>query len=405
VELARATDLAGALAFMADMAGLAPRDRARKLQEQLPRQPFLVNFLPALDNPTLLVLFASGTPLPQGATLQVTASFVQRLTKFSEVVDRILDGGRRDPQQGAAELSKFLEQNDYGPESDMRLFFELLGDADRDTASLVVRALDKSTFRRLMGPVPFHLRALLTPDELLPKLDISLGAELHALKQGIATLVEEPSGNFIVDEPFLHGMYQVVAGRSKFDAPAMTGVLEEPTFPLEGFIRRQPAAAAAVLGSDTEATLSMVEKGDPVVSPPARIMYRLIQTDPDLASSLVLALEERGRVGLVVASLAYIAYDQDRAKRLPGLAISLEQDGRFLEALLRAQGPDWLARQLGQAFSTYDGRADSGQVSADFRPQFRATLEAAAATLASATARAELQEIFARAAGGDGRGG
>ena len=134
LELPRASGLAAALEFLVGLEGRPPGEQSQRIADRLPAEPFLVNFFPALGNRTLLELFAGATPIPEGATLQATASFVERLSRFSGVVAQVLAAGRDEPQQGAAELTKFLEEIDYEPEEDLKLFFELFRDEDRDTA-------------------------------------------------------------------------------------------------------------------------------------------------------------------------------------------------------------------------------------------------------------------------------
>ena len=132
--------------------------------------------------------------------------------------------------------------------------------------------------------------------------------------------------------------------------------------------------------------------------PPAEVIYRLIYADPKFAARLTLALEEQGEVGLLVESLAYLAYDKNRLERVPELPISLEGDGRFLEALLQQKGEDWLVRRLSAAFTEFGDRADRNEVSPDFLAQYRATLEAAAATLPNSASRSGLRAVIERVA-------
>ena len=193
----------------------------------------MINFLPALENETLLLLFLDSALLPEGPTLQATASFVDRLNRYGGVVDRVIDAGRRDRLQGAAELVAFLEGTGYAPEEDIKLFFELFGDSHRETATGILLILDKNSFRRSIEVAPFHLRSLLTADELLTKLDIVLSAGSDELALGIAILVDEPSGNYLVDEPYLLAMYQVVANRALEDPGGMAGILGQDSFPME----------------------------------------------------------------------------------------------------------------------------------------------------------------------------
>jgi hypothetical protein len=404
LELRRAPELASALGFLMSLERQPTKEQAARIGERLAAEPFLVNFLPALDNRVLLALFSGETPLPQGATLRATASFVERLGRFSRTVDSILASAREDPQRAAGQLQAFLQGIHFGPEDDLKLFFELLRDADAELAGRVVLALDTGTIRKLMKPAPFHLRTILTPDELLGKLGVTAHGEVYDLKQGISLLVEEPSGNFIVDEPFLDGMLAVIAGRSGREPRETALVLEDTPFPLERFIQQQPQAAVGLLGSDLEAALRLVRGSDPVLSPPARIIYRLIGAGPELAARLTQALEEHGDNQLVVESLAYMAYDKDRAERVPSLAISLEQDGRFFSAMLSRWGTEGLARRLGEAFDLFGERAAANEVSADFLSQYRDTLEAAADTKADPAVSNQIRRAINLAAAGHSAG-
>ena len=398
LELAKATDLAAALGFLTELSGLSPEDQALRVADELKVQPFVVNFLPALENRALLALFSSETPLPEGRTLQATASFVDRLNRFSTVVDKILVAGRDDPQSGASELTQFLSVVGFEQKDDLRLFFDLFLAADPDTAKAVVRVLEKDIVRRLMDPVPSQLRGLLSPGQLLAMLDITPGSDASELQQGITLLVEEPTGNYRSDEPYVHEMYEVLAVRSRTDSRDILRILRRTPFPLEGFIKQQPRAALAVLSSDMSSAVRLVRSSDRVLSPPSRIVYRLINADPEWAAQLVVALGESGEEALVMESLTYIAYDKDRLERLPELPISLENDGEFLEALLVDQGPNWLLERLNEAFALFADRAAAKEVSEHFLAQYIATLEAAAATVPYAVVRIELQRIIEQVA-------
>jgi len=396
--LARAADLGSALGFLTELSGLSPEEQALRVAEELKVQPFVVNFLPALENRALLALFSSGAPLPEGRTLQAAASFVDRLNRFSTVVDKILAAGRDDPEAGASELTQFLSEVDFQQKDDLRLFFDLFLDADPATAKALVRALEKDIVRRLMDPVPSQLRGLLSPGELLAMLDITPGSDASELQQGITLLVEEPTGNYRSDEPYVNEMYQVVAARSRTDSRGIMRILRRTPFPLEGFIKQQPRAALVVLTSDMSSAVRLVRSSDRVLSPPARIVYRLINADPEWAAQLVVALGASGEEALVTESLAYMAYDKGRLERLPELPISLERDGEFLEALLVDQGPDWLLERLNEAYALFGDRAAANQVPDEFQYQYLVTLEAAVATVPYAVTRSELQRLIVQVA-------
>ena len=399
LDLPRASSLALALDFLISLKGLQPEQQAEKVIVRLADEPFLVNFLPVLENRALLLIFASETSLPQGETLQATASFVDRLELFGGLVAGVMDAGRANPQQGADELNRFLEDTDFELVQDLRLFFDLFRGEDPDTARHVVQELRKETVRRLMKPVPAQLRFTLSADDLLEKLDITGESRVSDIKRGLSLLLEEPSGNFIIDEPFLTAMYQVIAVRSGDNPSETLTVLRDTLFPLEGFILNQPLAAATLLNSDIDAAVELLRQSDPVVSPPARNVYRMVQEDAKFAARLVGALNDIEEMDLVVESIAYLAYDKARQERVPSLPISLEQDGKYLADLADQLGEDVLTERLREAFSLYRQRASSGQVAEDFLVEFRATLDAAAATISVSTVRDDLTRIISAAAG------
>ncbi|PKB71824.1 MAG: hypothetical protein BZY87_03650 [SAR202 cluster bacterium Io17-Chloro-G6] len=396
----RAGELASAMDFLAALTTGPPAERAELLADQLAKEPFLVNFLPAVDNQVLLELFASGAELPEGRTLQAAASFVERLNIFGSKVDSVLRAGRNNPSQGASELERFVSETGLSQKDDLRLFFDLFRDRDPDTAKAVTLALADDTVRGLMSPIPFQLRTVLEPDELLPKLGVtSTSASPSELANGIALLIEEPSGNFRVDEPYLEALFQVVADRAKKAPRQTTELLPDSPFPLEGMILAQPKAAALMLDSDIEGALALVRGSDPLLAPPWRIMYRLITAAPGLAANLLAEFHQRGETLLVAETLAYFAYDKDRLDRSSMLPISLEDDGRFLSALFLVEGPEWLQERLGESVALYRQRIAAVEVSPEFLEHYRETLEAVTETLDEGAVKKGLAEIIRRSLG------
>ena len=269
LRLPKADQLSGALEFVASLEG-ATEERASALSNQMAIEPLLVNLLPAVDDQTLVKLFASDPGLPQGPTLQATASFVDRLQRFGTLVEAVLAEARKSPQQGATDLTAFLEETGLEQEQDLRLFFDLLLGSDHAMAREVVNHLDKETVQALMQPVPTQLRAILSPGELLDKLGISPAASHYGMQSGITLLLEETSGNYRIEGPFLHRLYEVMALRAGAD-PAATGrIIAATPFPLEDFILTQPAASSAVLSADIDLAIQLVRGSDPVLAPPRR---------------------------------------------------------------------------------------------------------------------------------------
>jgi hypothetical protein len=399
-SISRAEQIDSALRFLAAPATGSPAQQAQRLADRLVVEPFLVNFLPAVDNQVLVELFSSGTALPEGKTLQATASFVERLKIFGAKVDSVLRAGRSDPTAGAAELERFIADTGLDQKEDIKLFFDLFKDRDQKAAKDVTFALSNETVRGLMVPVPFQLRTILDPEELLSKLGIeSDAANQSSVRDGIALLVEEPSGNFQVDEPFLAAMFQVVAERAEDDPLETALLLVGSPFPLEGMILAQPAAASSIFKSDREFGLALVRNSDSLIAPPWRIMYRLVKTDPSLAAGMLAEFQRRGEAVLVAESLAYLAYDKDRQERSSLLPISLEDDGRFLGALFKEEGAEWLAARLSESIELYRQRVSANEVGADFLERYRETLEFAAAFLDDGETRKDLTKIIRRAFG------
>ena len=377
LSLPRTGDLSDALAFLSSMDG-SPEHRASTLSERIADRPFLVNFLPAVDDHTLVKLFASEPDLPEGPTLQATASFVERLQRFAGLVEMVLSEGRKSPELGARALTAFLDDTGSENEQDLKLFFDLFHGTDRALGRQIMTELDKDTIQSLMGPVPTQLRAIFQPQGLLDKLDITEAAPEGDLLSGITLLIEEASGNYRIDEPFLKRLYEVMAVRAQGDPGEVIRIIAGTPFALEGFVLHQPAASSAVLSSDTGMAVRLVLGGDPVLSPPARLIYRLIWADPSLAAALVVAFDQLGERELVAESLVYFAYDKVRSEQFPQLPISLSQDGALLRHLLDRQGVEWLEDRLAAAISLYRQRVETGDVSPGFLVQYKETLEAAA---------------------------
>ena len=394
LELPRAAQLSDALAFI-DPLGGAPEERASSLSTQIAVQPVLVNFLPAMDDQTLVKFFASNPNLPEGPTLQATASFVERLQRFGTLVETVLAEGRKSPKQGADELTAFLAETDPDQEQDLRLFFDLLHGTDRDLARETMNQLDSETVQALVKSVPTQLRALFRASDLLDKLGISATAAEADLLPGINLLLEETSGNYRIDQPFLQRLYEIMAQRADTDPRGTARIIAATPFPLQGLILSQPTAASTVLFADIALALQLVRDSDPVIAPPARIVYRLIHADASLAARLLIALDQQGESNIVSESLAYFAYDKARSERHPKLPISLKHDGVFLTHLLDLAGARWLEDRLASAVRLYRQRSESEEVNPMFLHHYRETLEAAAALAPNGSK--PLQDIISRA--------
>ena len=395
LDLSRALE-AAALDFLVALRKSDLDIRTEVVIRELDAQPFLVHFLPTLENPTLTGLFTSNVDLPEGATLKGTAEFVESLERFTPQISRVLDAARTDTASGVQELTAHLETVDFEKTEELRLFFDLFLHADRETAKAVVASLDDSTLRSLLVPVPVNLRFILEPPRFLEFLDITEEASHEDLAQGVKSMIEHPSGNAQIDEPFWDEIYRVIAARvTRAPLETLRAVGEFP-FPVERFIRLQPRPAVDMLDADLDAAVDLVMDSDAINFPPARFVYRLIQADPQVAARLVARMDQGGETELVTESLAHFAYDADRLGEVPTLPISLEGDGLFLAALLDKIGEQHLEERLGEAVALYRKRAQESEVAGDFLEAYQRTLIRAVSLLHAGPAQGTLEEIVLR---------
>ena len=390
----RSKEIAEALDFLEDIEGKRADEQADLTIRELRNQPFLVHFLPVLDDHTLLKLFSSEAPLPKGATLKGTAAFVESVAKFTPHIEKILNSGRQDISTGSDELTSYLKGVDFRQKEELELFFKIFHGADSRTAKGVVAALDDSMLRRLLVPVPVNLRILLKPPRFLEFLNITLDSSLKQLTQGIEGMVRYPSGNFRIDEPFLEEMYEVIATRGKRAPPETLESIAGSPFPMERFISLYPVEAADLLASDLNITSTLVKNSDPVVFPPARFVYRLIYAEPELAARVVEQLDRLGEEDMVLEALAHFAYDADRLQAVPGLPISLKRDGRFLRKLLEDAGAQWLESRIAEAVRLYRGRVEENEAPTDFLVAYERTLRRATEQLEDRGTRRALEDII-----------
>ena len=399
LDAPRAPQIAAAMDTLLELKEKDRDEQAGLLITRLREQPFLVNFLPVLEDRVLLELFSSGSELPQGATLKGTAEFVESLEKFTPHINRIIDMGTEDAGEGAKQLTAYLNGVDFEEKDDLKLFFDILRDSDESTGKEVVAALDDSMLRRLLEPVPAKLRSLLDPPRLLEFLNITLDSTHPELVQGMQDMITFPSGNFRIDEPFIDEMYSVIAIRSRMEAAQTLSAIAGSAFPVERFLSLHPAAAVDLLSTDLDITTAMVKSSDPVILPPAKFVYRLIYADPEFAARVVQRLDRQGEDRLVLESLAHFAYDADRLRAVPGLPISLERDGRFLKGLLEDNGPEWLEQRMEEVVEVFQQRIVEKLAPGDFLAAYKRTLEAAASIIEDGEAGRTLEEITTRVLG------
>ena len=392
----RSEQISASLDFLVLLKTIEKNDRAELVATEVMEQPFLVNFLPSLEDRILREIFSSGVELPDGPTLNSAARFVESLEKFTPHINRIIGEGQKEIPKGVEELMAYLDSADFGEKGDMKLFFDILRGSDEETAKKVVASLDDSVLRRLLEPIPAKLRSFLDPPRFLEFLNIATESSQRDLARGIEDMIKFPSGNFRIDEPFLDEMYKVIADRSHNEPSEILEAITNPSFPIERFLRLHPEAAVDLLGQDIETTTEMVKSSDPVILPPAKFVYRLIYADPEFAARILQHLDGQAEEALVTEALAHFAYDADRLETIPGLPISLEKDGMFLAALLQDRGTDWLEERMRGVVQVFEQRIEQGQAPGDFLLAYQNTLNTAASTIEEGSARHQLEDLITR---------
>ncbi len=395
-----ARDIDRALAFLESLQGLSAGDAARSLGERLKGDPFVANFLPAVNDGALLALFAGGYSLPDAATLKGTTAFVESLQKVAPIVQDVLAKGRADPAAGAARLTAALDQLALKDRQTLDQFLGLMTDFDYETSVRVASALDDALLRRLLSATPVFARVLASPERLAKALDITAAASPEAVTSGLAALVANTAGNHLIDEPFLDYAYGVLEARAAQDARGTLLVVRDSGLPVRRFIETRPQAAVRVLSSDTALAASLVKATDPVIYTPAHFIHDVAYADPALAARLLTELASRNDLPPVTESLAHLAYDAQRLATDPGLRLSLEKDGAFLAALLQAGGNDWLTAYLREAVTYWRSGMAAGEADPDAIEQFRRTLDAGAASIGNQAAAQALRQAIQSAFGG-----
>lgn len=373
--------IAQAFDILAEMEGLPSEDKVPFLQSRLQEDPFLYNFVPILDNRLLVTLFEKAEAIPPEAKRKGTGAFLEQLRQFIVRVDSILALGKAiDPKEGARALEQYiteLESQGRGKaKQDLDTILELFLDTDRETTKKITEQLGDEAIRKLLNINPARTRFLLDPPRLLKALKITLEANADDMAQGIFQLVDNSSGNFAIDEPFLEEVYVRVGERGDERPKEALEIVATSALPLPRFILGHGTEAVNILSADLELTLALFSDPDPYRVTTPRLIYHLIFMEPSFAALIVDEFSERGDDTVVMESLIYFAYDFDRLQTNPELPTSLLNDGLFLSQLVLTRGGPWLREHMEEAITKYRDAARSGEVEADFIDAYRRTLKA-----------------------------
>jgi len=340
-------------------------------------EPFASNFIPLVDNRTLLRLADVGVaPAGQETVRRATSAFVEDLKRYIRSVDHILNLGKTDLQGGAESLESLVLPLSAERGRDLDIIGDLFRSADIESTRRITARLPDDTIRRMLRANSAATRSMVSPERLLGALNITTQATPEEVIGGIQEMLKLTSGNFAIDRPYLEETYKVIAGMAKEDPAQAIRVLSESQMPLTEFIFSQSSAFQRLAGANLEGAAALLLIHDNAAVTPARLIHDAVYVDPALAAQLLLAME-KGRDGAhAIEVLAHMAYDSERLSRLPGLRLSIRNDAVFLRELLRQGGEPWLTRYLTIAVKKYDAKIREGEMDTQFIKAWSRTLVA-----------------------------
>jgi hypothetical protein len=281
----------------------------------------------------------------------------------------------------------------------MNFVIETLVEVDRDLTRAVMTRLSPEMARALVTKGPAFTRFLLEPEEVVAALGYAGPLTPERLEELARLFNEHVSATPSIDNPFLKSVYQRVAGLGQRDPQRAMHVFIHTGLLVEPFLTEMPKEAANLFDRDLALAAEVFERANPVRLPPARAIYRLIQTDPALAAWVTLVYDGQNKLDVVSDALAFFAYDLPRSKGQQGLGISLEHNAQYLEALTRLRGDAWLEDALSRMARRYQERIAGGELDPGFPRVYRETLDASLVTLPDAALRGRITALAARALG------
>ena len=394
-------NIAGVLDAVLEAERLSPQEQAQLFRPKL-QEPLVADFLVLLHSRALVDLLAREPGEASDAPVQETiGKFTDKLRRFIEAVDSVVTTGREDPGRGSRDLEDFL--TDLGDDEQKRnldLILDLLWEVDADVASELVKGMSDAAILQIFSNNPgATMNGHVRPQRLLTALDVTLETSQARLTGGLQSLLDNTSGNAQIDAPFTKLAYEVVAQRATQAPREALAVLQEAQVrlsaqPFSGFIVSQPQAASAILSADLERAAQLIANRQGYSETPQRVIHTLIFPDPVLAAKLVATLSARGEEQIVTEALIIFASDARRLEANRSLDLSLENDKRFLQHLIDAQGAAWVRQRMESAIRTYDQRIRDGTIDPQFLTAYAETLQRIIGLEAEPSRRRLLEETF-----------
>ncbi len=376
-----------AFEFVLELRDLPQDERVNAARERLAREESLLDFVSTLEHPTLAGLIAEGQTAEER---RVARRVREALHPFHVELLDLAAAMQREPASALTSFEAFIQGLNRRGFRDLNFVLDVVGSIDRELASDLLLGLSQENLRFVVTRDASTVRALLDPEEVIPRLGFGDGRDPDGLARIVPLVLKGLPARPLRQNAYLDAVYErVVAIGARSSVDAMR-VFVDTGLHLEPFLVQHAGEAARLFGSNLAAAVDALREASPIRVPPARAIYRLVNVDPDVAARLTLAFDDRGHEETVEDALAFLAFDAPRLRAQPGLPISLENDARFLLVLADLRGEAWLASALTRATERYRGIVNAGEIDPAFVETYRETLAAVVATVTETESRQRL---------------
>lgn len=351
--------------------------RSRILSDQ-----FFAPFIPVLTHRLLAELIRDQRDAHQIEAARLVADALAPVhLKFLTATVRLFEMSSSDLGEAQAAFDWFLRSLGKADLRQTNFLLEVMGAIDREAARELLLGLSSDMALSVMTEGAAFTRFLLGPEELIEILGFGGALSPERLTLLAFMFTENISATPSVDEAFQQAIYERIVQLGRVDPQKALNIFIESGLWVEPFLRLRPREALALFDRDLALTARIFQEANPIRMVPARGIYYMLRSDPELAAELTLEYERQGKTDIVEEALVYFAYDAHRKQTQPRLAISLADDARYLLALANRAGTEWLQETIRGAVNSIKQRIDDADAPIDLLPQYRKTLSAAARTL------------------------
>ncbi len=343
---------------------------------------FFAPFIPVLNHRLLAELIQDHSDAHQLKAARLVADSLSPVhLKFLNATVRFFEMSSSDLQEAQAAFDWFLRSLGRADLQQTNFLLEVMGAIDREAARKLLHGLSNDMALAIMTEGPAFTRFLLTPEELIALLGFGGPLSPERLTLLAFMFTEKVSATPAIDEPFQQAVYDRIVRLGQADPQKALTIFMDSGLWIEPFLRLRPREALALFERDLPLTTRIFQQANPVRMIPARGIYYIIKSDPELAAELTLEYERQARSDIVEDTLVYFAYDAHRKQTQPHLNISLGHDARYLLALANRASIEWLEGRIRGAVNRIEQRIGDAEAPIDLLLQYRKTLSVAAQTL------------------------